>query len=107
MHSKLPVISFGAPAIDLHTGGKDGLKSPMPMMFAIHQYIPAITSPATYSGEPASDPSRFPGNIYSSYFATPAPGSSRHRADFNHAADALLRFSTTSITGPPAGEAFP
>ena len=106
MQSKLPVTSFGAPASDMHADLADGLIL-MPMKFAVHQYIPAITSPATYSGEPVSDPSRFPGNMYSSYFVTPGPGSSRHRADFNHAADTALRFSTTSITGPPAGKAFP
>lgn len=107
MHAKLPVTSFGAPASDLHTGGKDGLKSPMPMKFAVHQYIPAITSPATYSGEPASEPSRFPGNMNSSYFDTPCPGSSCHRADFSHAAGAALRFSATSITAPSPGTGFP
>lgn len=106
MHSKLLVTSFGAPASDLHTDIEDGLKLPMPMKFAICQSIPAITSPTTYSGEPVSDPSRFPGNMNSSYFVTPGPGSSRHRADFSHAAGAALRFSTTFITGPPAGKTF-
>ena len=79
----------------------------MPMMYAVRQCIPAITSPATYSGEPVSDLSRFPGNMYSSYFVTPGPGcSSRHRADFNHAAGAALRSSKTSITGSPPGKTF-